>query len=392
MESIIKIKNLVKKYSDLSVLNGIDLEIKKGQVISIIGPSGSGKTTLLRCVGMLEKVDAGKIILDEKSMINKNSEEKEIKKIRDKIGVVFQDFNLWPHKTVLENIIYAPINVKKEEKDIVIKKAKKILKKVGLLDKAEEYPNTLSGGQKQRVAIARTLVMEPEVVLFDEITSALDPELVGGILKIIKRLAKEGMTLLVVTHHMKFASEISDKIVFLDDGKIVEIGSSQQILKRPKEKRTKEFLKTIIEEKQEINVYEGYEDFRAFLIGLLKRVESGTTCYVLGAAGDRWYECIGNTIKEYEKLRLEKKIKWKMVLYNLSAKEKKSLKDLSGLTDYRIIPKELNVPGNINIWGDTILLQTFGDPPAIIEVKNKDLAYAYLNYFKLLWERGEKVE
>lgn len=392
MMSVIKLEGLSKKYAGIKVLKDIDLEVKKGEIVSIIGPSGAGKTTLLRCISMLESLDGGKVIIDEKDIITKDSEEKEIEKLRDKIGVVFQDFHLWPHKTILENVIYAPVNVKKEEKNQAIKKGKEILKKVGLLKKANEYPDSLSGGQKQRVAIARTLAMNPEIVLFDEITSALDPELVSGILKIIKRLAKEGMTMLVVTHHMRFASEISDRVIFLDDGKIIEEGVPQVIFRHPREKRTKEFLKTIIEKKQEINLYEGYEDFKAYHIGLLKRVKEGCVGYVMGAVGDRWFECMGDSYKEYEKIMKEKKIIWKWVSYRIEEFEKVALKNLSGQLQISLIPKKFATPSNYNIWEDTIILQTFGEPPAIIEIKNRHLVKGYLNYFKLLWDIGKKVK
>ena len=392
MKTIIRLEKLSKEYSGNKVLKDIDLEIKKGEIISIIGPSGSGKTTLLRCISMLENFNRGKLTIDEKDIITKDTQEKEFEKLRDRIGVVFQDFHLWPHKTVLENVIYAPINVKNEKRNIAIKKGRKILKIVGLSEKADEYPESLSGGQKQRVAIARTLSMEPEIVLFDEITSALDPELVGGILKVIKRLAKEGMTMLVVTHHMRFASEISDKVIFLDGGKIIEIGTPQVIFRTPKENRTKEFLKSIIEKKQEINIYGGYEDFQAYHIGLLKRVKENCIGYVMGAVGDRWFECMGDSYKEYQKIMKEKKIIWKWVSYRIEEFEKNVLNNLGKQLQISLIPKKFATPSNYNIWEDTIILQTFSDPPAIIEVRNKHLVKGYLNYFKLLWDFGKKIK
>ena len=392
MKTIIRLEKLSKEYSGNKVLKDIDLEIKKGEIISIIGPSGSGKTTLLRCISMLENFNRGKLTIDEKDIITKDTQEKEFEKLRDRIGVVFQDFHLWPHKTVLENVIYAPINVKNEKRNIAIKKGRKILKIVGLSEKADEYPESLSGGQKQRVAIARTLSMEPEIVLFDEITSALDPELVGGILKVIKRLAKEGMTMLVVTHHMRFASEISDKVIFLDGGKIIEIGTPQVIFRTPKENRTKEFLKSIIEKKQEINIYGGYEDFQAYHIGLLKRVKENCIGYVMGAVGDRWFECMGDSYKEYQKIMKEKKIIWKWVSYRIEEFEKNVLNNLGKQLQISLIPKKFATPSNYNIWEDTIILQTFSDPPAIIEIRNKHLVKGYLNYFKLLWDFGKKIK
>lgn len=261
-----------------------------------------------------------------------------------------------------------------------------------MLEKADEYSDDLSGGQKQRVAIARTLAMEPEIVLFDEITSALDPELIAGILRVIKRLARDKMTMIVVTHHMKFASEISDKVIFLDNGKIIEEGIPQTIFMNPKQKRTSQFLQTIIEKKQEINVYEGYEDFQAYHIGLLKRVKNDCTGYVMGAVGDRWFECMGDSYKEYEKILKEKKIAWKWVSYNIEAHEKEVLSNLGNQLQISLIPKKFATPSNYNIWEDTIILQTFGEPPAVIEIKNKHLTQGYLNYFKLLWGMGKEYK
>tara|TARA_Y100000310_G_scaffold28357_1_gene26978 strand:+ start:2671 stop:3846 length:1176 start_codon:yes stop_codon:yes gene_type:complete len=391
MKPILEVRNLKKSYGELNVLDGTSFNINKGEIKCIIGPSGGGKTTILRCLGMLENFDDGEIIFDGELLVNSESDSADVKKAMDKLGVVFQDFNLWPNKSVLDNIIEPLVLIKKISKVDAKHKANSLLKKVGLASKAEEFPDFLSGGQKQRVAIARTLAMDPKLLLFDEITSALDPELVGGILKLIKRLAREGQTMIVVTHHLKFASEIADSILFMENGRVVEEGSPRKMIYGADKGRTKKFLETVTTHGQEINVYEGYEDFRAFVIGLLKRVKPGTTCYVLGAAGDEWYRCVGDMIVEYEKIRLEKKIKWKMVIYKLSSGEKKTLKDLPSLTDYRIIPNELKVPSNMNIWGDTVLLQIFGERPAIIEIKNKDLAAGYINYFKLMWKQGKKI-
>jgi ABC-type polar amino acid transport system ATPase subunit len=393
MKSVIKIKGLKKKYGENKVLVGVDLEIRKGEIKCLIGPSGSGKTTLLRCLSLLENFDEGEITYNDKQLIKLDSNDEDKKIARTNLGVVFQDFNLWSNKSVLENIMEPLVLVKKIPKNKAREKAEYFLKKVGLMDKADSFPDFLSGGQRQRVAIARTLAMEPDLILMDEITSALDPELIGGILKLIKRLAREGQTMILVTHHMKFASEIADTILFMDDGKIKEQGSPNKILYGAKLARTKRFLKSVITHEQEINVYEGHEDFKAFLIGLLNRVKPGTVCHVLGAAGDRWYECLGDAVNEYEKIRTEKKIKWKMIIYKLSGKEKNTLKNLPDLTDYRIISRKLEVPSNMNIWGDdTVLLQVFGKKPAIIEIRNKELARGYLNYFNLLWNEGKKVE
>ena len=389
--ALIKVENLSKKFDSKPVLKKVDFEINQGEIISVIGPSGGGKTTLLRCLALLEPFSNGKIVIDAKFEVDQLTTEAEKNKLREKIGVVFQEFNLWPHKTVLENLTEALILVKKMAKDQAIKEARKWLAKVDLLDKANEYPDTLSGGQKQRVAIARTLAMQPEIILLDEITAALDPELAASVLKIIKRLAKEGTTMLVVTHHMRFAREISDRIIFLDKGEIVEQGSPEVIFEKPKKERTKIFLSGLAEKKQEINVYEGYQDFQAYHLGLLKRVKSGSTGYVVGAVGDRWFECMENTYPEYEKLLKQKKITWKWVSYKVEDFEKEVQKRLGKQLQISLIPKKYLTPSNFNIWEDTIILQTFGQPPAIIEIKNENLVSGYLNYFNLLWDLGEKI-
>ena len=237
------VNNLYKCFGETQVLKGIDEHIKKGEVLVLIGPSGSGKSTFLRCLNLLEKPTSGEITFEGKSITNK---ECDINKIREKMGMVFQQFNLFPHKTVLENITMAPIKVKKISKEKAIEKAMELLAKVGLSDKANSYPSSLSGGQKQRIAIARALAMEPDVILFDEPTSALDPEMVGEVLNVMKQLAKDGMTMVVVTHEMGFAKEVGSRIIFMDNGKIIEKGTPNEIFFNPKNSRTREFLSNIL--------------------------------------------------------------------------------------------------------------------------------------------------
>lgn len=237
------VNNLYKCFGETQVLKGIDEHIKKGEVLVLIGPSGSGKSTFLRCLNLLEKPTSGEITFEGKSITNK---ECDINKIREKMGMVFQQFNLFPHKTVLENITMAPIKVKKISKEKAIEKAMELLAKVGLSDKANSYPSSLSGGQKQRIAIARALAMEPDVILFDEPTSALDPEMVGEVLNVMKQLAKDGMTMVVVTHEMGFAKEVGSRIIFMDNGKIIEKGAPNEIFFNAKNSRTREFLSKIL--------------------------------------------------------------------------------------------------------------------------------------------------
>lgn len=239
---MIKVKNLKKQFGNNIVLKDISVAIEKGEVISVIGPSGSGKSTFLRCINGLEEFDGGHILVDNEDMADKNLN---IDKLREKIGMVFQSFNLFPHLTVLENIILAPVTLKKMSKEEAKVKAKELLKKVGLEEKVDFYPSSLSGGQKQRVAIARALAMNPEAILFDEPTSALDPEMVGEVLQVMKSLAKDGMTMVVVTHEMGFAREVCDRVIFMADGEIVEQGSPNDVFLNPQHERTQNFLKVL---------------------------------------------------------------------------------------------------------------------------------------------------
>lgn len=239
---MIEVKNLYKRYGDLEVLKGISTKIDEKEVVSIIGPSGSGKSTFLRCLNLLESVTSGEIIIGGISLTDKNTD---INKIRSEVGMVFQQFNLFPHMTVMENITLAPMMVKKWGKEKAEFLAIDLLKKVGLADKANVYPEKLSGGQKQRVAIARSLAMQPKVMLFDEPTSALDPELVGEVLEVMKELAHEGMTMVIVTHEMNFAREVCDRVLFFDEGIIMEEGPPEVIFTNPKNERTKTFLNKV---------------------------------------------------------------------------------------------------------------------------------------------------
>lgn len=240
---MIEVQKLNKSFGDLHVLKDIDLKVHESDVVCLIGASGSGKSTLLRCLNFLEIKENGKIMIDQEEI---NKETHDLNKVRQKVGMVFQHFHLFPHKTVIENVMEAPLYVKKLSKNEAVQQARQLLRKVGLSDKENVYPAKLSGGQKQRVAIARALAMKPEVMLFDEPTSALDPELVGEVLATMKELAREGMTMVVVTHEMGFAREVADWIVYLHDGRIVEVGKPEQIFERPKEQRTKEFLNSVL--------------------------------------------------------------------------------------------------------------------------------------------------
>lgn len=241
--SIIQVKNLHKYFGDLEVLKGINCEIEESEVVCVIGPSGSGKSTFLRCLNLLEDVTKGNIVIDGYDLTDPATD---INMVRTDVGMVFQRFNLFPHKSVLENVMLAPMKVRKTNKKGAQALALELLEKVGLSDKADEYPRRLSGGQMQRVAIARALAMNPNIMLFDEPTSALDPELVGEVLEVMKDLAKEGMTMVVVTHEMGFAREVGDRVLFMDEGIIMEEGSPEQLFDHPQNERTQEFLRKIL--------------------------------------------------------------------------------------------------------------------------------------------------
>lgn len=240
---MISIRGLVKNFGKLNVLKGIDTNIEQGEVVVVIGPSGSGKSTFLRCLNLLEEPTEGEIIFEGKKINDKSAD---IDLLRQNIGMVFQQFNLFPHMSVLENITLAPIKLKNLPREEADKVAMELLKQVGLEDKAKAYPNQLSGGQKQRIAIVRALAMSPRVMLFDEATSALDPEMVGEVLEVMKKLAKEGMTMIVVTHEMGFAREVGTRLMFMDNGIIVEEGVPSEVFDNPKHQRTQEFLRKVL--------------------------------------------------------------------------------------------------------------------------------------------------
>jgi polar amino acid transport system ATP-binding protein len=250
--SMVSLRGVCKRFGDLEVLRGVDLEIKKGEVVCVLGPSGSGKSTLLRCVNLLEPPEEGDIHLEERSICRgpgsgSGEQSWELDFVRQRVGIVFQQFNLFPHKTALQNVTMAQERVLSRSSTEAKAKGNELLERVGLGDKLGEYPERLSGGQQQRVAIARALAMDPHVMLFDEVTSALDPELVKEVLDVMRELAEEGMTMIVVTHEIGFAREVADRVVFMDGGVIVEEGPPAQVLENPKEERTKQFLGLVLD-------------------------------------------------------------------------------------------------------------------------------------------------
>jgi polar amino acid transport system ATP-binding protein len=243
-EPVVRLEGVRKSFGDNLVLDGIDLEVASGEVLVVIGPSGSGKSTLLRCVNLLEPVDSGRIVFEGEELTGKGVS---VPEVRQRIGIVFQQFNLFPHLRVMDNLTLAARRIKKMNRAEAERRAEELLARVGLEEKARSYPHQLSGGQQQRVAIARALVMRPHVMLFDEVTSALDPELVGEVLVVMRDLARDGMTMLVVTHEMQFAREVGDRLIFMDEGRIVEEGKPLDVLDRPREERTRRFLRRTLQ-------------------------------------------------------------------------------------------------------------------------------------------------
>lgn len=247
-KKILEINHMKKNFGEASVLSDISLEVLEGEVVAVIGPSGSGKSTMLRCATLLETMDAGELKYLDNAVVMDNGgkaeyiEKKEIQKIKGTFGLVFQNFNLFPHYTVLKNVIDAPVHVQKRNKEEVVQEARELLRKVGLEDKENEYPGRLSGGQQQRVAIARALAMNPQILFFDEPTSALDPEITAGILKILRSLAEEKMTMIIVTHEIEFARKVADRVIFMDGGVIIEQGRPEEVIDHPKNERTRTFL------------------------------------------------------------------------------------------------------------------------------------------------------
>ena len=244
MSESVRIEGVHKSFGELEVLRGVDLTVEQHEVICLIGASGSGKSTLLRCIDLLEPIDAGRILIDGIDITARGTDQDAV---RRRIGIVFQSFNLFPHMTVLRNVALAPVKVLKQPWDRAADRSRELLERFGLADKAEEYPDRLSGGQQQRVAIARALAMDPHVMLFDEVTSALDPELVKEVLDVMRELAQEGMTMIVVTHEMGFAREVANRVIFMDQGSIVEQGKPADVLDNPREERTKRFLGLVLE-------------------------------------------------------------------------------------------------------------------------------------------------
>ncbi len=376
---MLNIKNATKKYihdSEIRGISDITFSVIPGEIICVLGASGSGKSTLLRALAGLEVLDSGNVETDQKSLVS----------------YVSQEYTLWPHLTVLENLTLAPkLSGSGEQKKLAeetISEAKKLLERFGLIEYANNYPSELSGGQKQRVALLRAIMAKPKVLLLDEITSALDPELTKSVLDLIRALAKDGYTMVIVTHHMSFALSVADRILFLKNGSILQDKKSTQFFFNQTDPEVRSFIADIARQDESIEVFRGIEQFQAYHIGLMKHLPENSVIYVAGAVGDAWYAPMGEFYALYEKLRIQKKIIWKMVTYDQGEKDKQLLRDFPEFNQFREMPRNIQNPANYNVFGDTVITQIFGDEPTIIQIKNQDVADAYMRFFEELWESG----
>lgn len=351
-------------------LKNVSFEVKEGEVICILGQSGSGKSTLLRTLAGLEELDTGSI---------------DFGGFGNSFSYVSQSYTLWPHLTVLENLTLAPSLDKETDEEKLEKEALTLLKRFDLGDYASAYPVSLSGGQQQRVALLRAVIKKPKLLFLDEVTSALDPELTKSVLDLVRALSKDGYTMLIVTHHMSFALSVADRILFLQNGKLIADERSAQFFMNQKNKEIRSFVLDIAKRDENIEVFRGKEQYQAYHIGLMRSLPEGTVVHVAGAVGDEWVKPMGDLYKHYEELRIKQKIVWKMVTYEQGDVDKRLLKEYPELNQFRQMPRQIQNPANYNVFGDTVITQIFGDEPTIIQIKNKSIAEAYLRFFEELW-------
>ncbi len=373
--NLVATKNITRSFSETTArgIFNVSLSIRKGEIVCVLGPSGSGKSTLLRVLAGLEKADHGTISIGNEATMP------------GEVVYVPQDYTLWPHLTVLQNLVLAPREVRGLPEREVRDEAESLLARFGLEHYGSTYPDELSGGQKQRVALIRALMMRPAVLLLDEVTSALDPELTKSVLDVIRALAKDGYTMLIVTHHISLALAIADRIVFLDEGKITQDTKATSFLHGQTDARILSFIRDIAKKDHAVEIFEGAEQFQAYHMGLLKRLPESSVIHVAGAVGDRWFEPMGAFAEAYTALRVEKKIVWKMAMYEFGTKDRELVEQYPKLNDFRLLPRTLQNPANYNVMGDTVIIQIFGEKPTIMEIQDIDVAEAYLKFFEEMW-------
>lgn len=351
----------------------ISLAVKKGEIICLLGNSGSGKSTLLKTLAKLENPNSGSLAYTDDE---------------GHIGYVAQEYTLWPHLNVLDNLTLAP-TVRGSDKTKVQKEALELLKRFDLIEYAHSLVQTLSGGQRQRVALLRAVMNKSRVLLLDEITSALDPELTKSVLDLIRALSKDGYTMVIATHHMSFALSIADRVMFLKNGKVVQDTSSARFFFAQKDPEIQSFIYDIAKKDEEIEVFRGKEQYQAYHLGLMRRLPEGTTIYIAGAVGDRWYAPMENFYEQYEKTRLSKGITWKMVMYEQGDTDIRLMKESPQYNQFKKMPQDIQNPANYNVFGDTVITQIFDEEPTIIQIKNQKIADTYKRFFKELWKMAE---
>jgi len=373
---MLKMTQATKKYSDDKDFRGISdisFSVPQGQIICVLGKSGSGKSTLLRTLAGLETLDTGEFIIEKNILVS----------------YVSQDYTLWPHLTVLENLILAPKLASKNREEAIGKEAKLLLERFGLSEYTNSYPAELSGGQRQRVALLRAVMVKPKILLLDEITSALDPELTKSVLDLIRALAKDGYTMIIVTHHMSFAMSISDRIIFLKNGSILQDQKMTQFFTAQSDLEVKSFILDIAKRDESIEVFKGLEQFQAYHLGLIKRLPENSTIYVAGAVGDAWFSPMGEFYKHYEDIRIKKHITWKMVTYDQGEIDRRLAREFPEFNQFRKMPRSMQNPANYNVFGDTVITQIFEQEPTIIQIKNQSIADAYMRFFEELWNAAK---
>jgi len=373
---MLNISHATKKYNEGPTVRGISdisFEVKEGEIVCILGPSGSGKSTLLRIAAGLEKIDRGSVTLENGALAS----------------FVSQDYTLWPHLTVLENMTLAPKLQSKECHDDIKKTARELLKRFELSEYESSYPAELSGGQRQRVALLRALMVKPKILLLDEITSALDPELTKSVLDLIRALAKDGYTMMIVTHHMSFAMSIADRILFLKNGKLLKDQKSTDFFIGQTNPEIKSFILDIAKRDDSIEIFRGIEQYQAYHLNLIKRLPENSTIYIAGGVGDAWYEPMGEFYRPYEELRHKKSICWKMVTYSQGEIDYRLKREAPELNQFRKMPRAIQNPADYNVFGDTVITQIFEGELTIIQIKNQHIADAYLRFFEDMWEAAE---
>jgi len=370
-----KVKKITKVYKakgkETFGLKDISFDIKEGEVVCVLGQSGSGKTALLRALTGLENLDSGSVDFDEAGT---------------SYGYVSQSYTLWPHITVLENMTLAPSLEEDCDKSKLHKDALSLLSRFGLEKYAHSYPAELSGGQQQRVALLRAVIKKPKILFLDEVTSALDPELTKSVLDLVRALSKDGYTMLIVTHHISFALSVADRILFLQNGKLIADDRSARFFMNQKNEEIRSFILDIAQKDENIEVFRGKEQYQAYHIGLMRSLPEGTVIHVAGAVGDQWVKPMGDLYNHYEELRIKKKIIWKMVTYEQGEVDLRLQREYPELNQFKKLSRHIQNPANYNVFGDTVITQIFEDEPTIIQIKNKNIAAAYLSFFEELWE------